>query len=221
MIDTAALRDYVERVADATETKAIAREALDRYEALGEIGDLTADELEPIVLAATSRFVLAWSIGADLLLDLATRSGTAADIVLRLVATGRVNEKLPLIASLSRNVPEDFAAELLRFAIHDRSSRVRVKAAEAIVRLELDLVDELRRQVENETHRVAKSQLERWLVWGTVGYEVEHEDDGSASVSVWHRGCLTGFHIAAAEIAAGRLVDRVEETRRRIDRDRA
>lgn len=217
-IDLAKLRRHVERTRDDADRKAIATAALDRFEELADVVDPADDELEPIVTAATSEYALLWGIGVDLLLALAARSHAGLDAVLRVVTHGRANARMQLITGLDHRVAVDLATELCRFAIDDRSSRVRVRAAEKIAYLELDLVAELRERTSREGHRIARSSLERYLAIATVGYDVEHGDDGRTHVWFRTRTGWSGFDLSAEEMAAGLVPDRLAEARNRRER---
>lgn len=216
-VDTDRLRSHVATVRGDSEWRAVALAALDRFDELRTVETPAREDLEPILEAIGSPSISARSIGCELLLALATRSHAALDAVLRVVTHGKVDERVQLVGSLDYRLPVDLVTELVQFAIRDRSSRVRVRAAERIDVMELDLVEELREQTARETHRVAKQSLELHLAIRTLGYRVTHGEDGSAHVHFrTPSGGMAGFVISREALAEGRIAEEIEAAKKRL-----
>jgi hypothetical protein len=108
----------------------------------------------------------------------------------------------------------------VRFAVRDRSGKVRAKPAERIDVLELDLLEELREQVRVETHRVTREKLEWHLGVRTLGYHVEHDDEGRPQVWARNGNGWVGVSPTPRDIVTGRVHELIAAARESNDRMR-
>lgn len=194
--------------------RVIAARAVKRFESLTGSPDPSTSDLVPIRLAAESHSTIVGEFGVSMLLELARRSGAALDAVLGLATHDRWQVRHRLQEGIDEETPVDLATELVRFTVHDPSTKVRVKSAERIAELGLDLAPELRESVARETDPAARANLEHHLAVACRGYFVVRGDGDQAQV--WMRldtGAWVAFDTTLEEIEAGAIPDRVDRER--------
>jgi hypothetical protein len=187
-VSIASYRTWINEYLGEPERRHLASAALDAYERIEDSANLSAEELGPIVDAATCRFVRVWEIGADLLNRLAVRHHAAQNAIRRMLHDRKADVRFHAIALLgSSPLPRPFAASLIRLGLHDRSNEVRGKAAEAACQLGLtELIAELEASLAEEKHPIARRCLEFAVALLCDGYLVQ-KADGKVT-NVWVRG---------------------------------
>lgn len=196
----------------------MAEEAVGRFEKLEDLDRMaTAKDLEPIVRAASSGSRPVADLGVPMLLELAQRHPAALDALLGLATHADETVRLHLVEWIDEDVPADLATELVRFVVHDEAAEVRLRAAERIAELDLDLVAELRDGVDRERDPVVRDGLAAYLAVATGGYYlVPAEGD---RVSVWMRldcGAWCTFDLSRDEVDTGLLPEHLDRERERF-----
>src|SRR6516225_9712128 len=80
-VSTASYRTWIEEYLEEPHKRKLALGALDAFERLENAASISADDLVPIVEAASCHFVRVWEIGADLLNRLAVHHQAAQDAI--------------------------------------------------------------------------------------------------------------------------------------------
>jgi hypothetical protein len=136
------------------------RAALDTYESAVTSGSLTQDGLQTIAECIRSRTRSVAENVATLLGELAARYPQAALLIKELAQDAKQNVRLNALVALAASPAGTLHADVLRPALKDRSSRVRVLAADQIARSDLtDLMTDLEEAVDRELDQETKESL--------------------------------------------------------------
>jgi hypothetical protein len=178
-----------ERKEDESKKKP-AFKALDTYDVVAKRIRIGKEELAPIVDAARCRYFVSWDIGMTFLSRLGWKHSVARDVMADLMLTGKADEKVRLLATLTDHLPKSFCLNLLRRGLKDRSKFVRRTAAEVSRRLILsEIVDELCQAAGVERDAEAgwpntKWQLQHAIALIRDGYDLYKRPDGSEAFVV-------------------------------------
>jgi len=115
-------------------------------------------DLQPIVNAATSKYIRVWEIGTHLLHLLAVNHDAARRSLRKMMASRSASIRFRVMASLRfSSVSQSIASEFVQVALHDRSCEVRGLGADAAGHLRLrKMLPALRRAHVIEKHRPTK-----------------------------------------------------------------
>lgn len=145
-------RKWVECKIKDSAKKLIALDAVESYEQLIKEEFIQANELSKILLAVKHSSTVVADVGALCLMDLANKHRIVFDVLRELSSSKKSNDRLLVIAYLRCGFPRDFMLEIVSSGLIDKSSRVRLQAADAcagIGLIELLPLMEERLQVED------------------------------------------------------------------------
>jgi len=215
-------RGWVNAQNDPPDRKQIAHEALDTYEKLVGHDAIERHELGPIVIAAMCPYRVAYDIGTEMLVRLASSNVTAQDVIREIVFNShKVSERFRIIANLSHGLSREYTVELIRKALNDKGNRVREKAAEVADSLELkELLPDLDKRLLSENHPSAKRAIEFHAAMLRDGYVLKQNVDGSFALTVrkkngWNNG-WSGKTIKKEDIENGKLQFLIEKIQSQI-----
>lgn len=136
--------------------------ALEEFDVAMKSGVLTEEQLETIVTCARSpRKPLGENV-AGLLGELAARFPTAARTMRDMAVAPKVHVRMNALAALNPTHPRKFLEEILRLFLRDRSSKIRMLAADKIMQFGFDeLATDLEEAIAREVSAENKEVLER------------------------------------------------------------
>ena len=181
--------------------------ALDVFDQLQEVRNLTAGQLTPIIDAVRCPLPGAWDIGGRLLAALAVTQNVAQEAFRNLVASPKANERLQAVLSLSPKMPPELLQEFLSKTINDRSNRVRLWTAEMSDRLLLrEMLPKLLERATVETESEVRRALEFHAAMIRDGYLVRREEDGRLNLIIrLPGGGATSQEIKQKDVDRGRV----------------
>jgi len=210
-VSTASYRTWIEEYLEEPHKRKLALGALDAFERLENAASISADDLVPIVEAASCHFVRVWEIGADLLNRLAVHHQAAQDAIRNMLGDRKAEVRFHAIVALLgwSELPAAFTGSLIRLGLRDKSHQVRGKAAEAACRLGLTgLIRELEASLKDEKHPIARQSLELAVALLRDGYLLQRT--GGKLTNVWvkrerGRGWCISVPITDDDLRRGRL----------------
>jgi hypothetical protein len=178
-------REWVERNIAEPNKRELLNRAIDAYAQASDAGRVTAAPVEPLVVAAKSRFTRVWESAMELLVRLTPKHPVVRDAMREMLNSNKVNERFNVVAGLKACVPKSLPIELIRRALNDKGSRVRGKAAEAADRLFLsELLPDLESTLASEGNPSAKENMEFHVAMLRDGYILRREEDGRPRLAV-------------------------------------
>lgn len=161
-VSTESYRTWIDECLVEPQRRRIASEALDAFDRMENAATILPESIEPIVAAASCRYVRVWEIGADLLNRLAVRHSAAQNAIINLLRDRKADIRFHAIVLLGlSHLPGALARSLIRLGLRDRSYQVRGKVAEAACQLGLtDLIADLEFARSDEKHPIARKCLE-------------------------------------------------------------
>lgn len=135
--------------------------ALDAYERVRQSGKLSDDDLETIVFAACSKRSLLWESFVGKLASLGEFFEEARNAVWIMANDRYANVRLNAMTCLTDNTPRDFAVKLLTYGLDDKSCRVRQKAADFALRIEIwQVLPAIKDALQRESHSKTRATME-------------------------------------------------------------
>ncbi len=166
-------REWLQTQKEDEAKKRPAFNALDAYEALAKRARITQEDLNPLLEAARSRYMVSWDIGMRFLSRLAARHSIARECMADLMLAGKAAEKVRVLGALWDHLPKSFCLNLIRQGLQDRSKRVRQTAANVARCLILsELVEELHQATNLESDADTKFQFELAVALIRDGYHL-------------------------------------------------
>src|SRR5262245_38876572 len=104
--------------------------AIDAFEVCERKAHIDADDLIPLVRAASSTHKLVFDPACNLLNMLARHRPEARQSILEMARDKNVTARFHAVAYLGRELPEDLRLDVIALALADRSAKVRQKAVE-------------------------------------------------------------------------------------------
>ncbi len=206
-------REWIEKRNDPEDRKQVARAVLDAYEELTDRTTIEEHELEPIVAAATSPYLVAWDIGTTFLVRLAKKNSTAQEAIRNIAFHARkVNARFQIVATLRPGLPEKLCVEIVKRALHDKGNRVREKAVFAADRLHLkQLLPDLEARLGCEEHPNVRWHLKYHIAMLRDGYLLERDEKGNPMLTVRTKNGWASPPITQQDLDDGRLQDIVKQ----------
>lgn len=165
--------------------KQLAYAALDAYEKLTKRKRIRPHELERLVVAAKSRYLVAWDIGTVFLARLAESHVVAREAMLGIMESTKAEERSKIIGALNGKLPKEFLLKMIRKAIDDRAKSVRMTAGTTADVLHLkELIPDLQARLETEGDSDVQRALRFHIAMLDVGYEIEDWGDGLCRLTV-------------------------------------
>lgn len=196
----------------------VMRAAIEAFDAIQAGGKVTQLLLEPIVQAASDSRKMLFQIPVNFLQQLTGRHEEAREAVSRMAVAKRSHTRFNAIMCIGKAAPLSFKLELLRQGLRDKSSSVRLKAADWAGRQRLrELVPELVQALAAEVNDKARKAIEFNLLLLRDGYILETVKDGTVRVTAFTAyGCgarwfeqteidRRGIEAIVAEFASDRL----------------
>ena len=209
-VSTASYRTWIDEYLDDPKKRRLAIEAVDAFERGENAESISADEIAPVVDAASCDFVRVWEIGVDLLNRLAARHQEARNAIVKMLGDRKAGVRFQAVAMLGLSAfPRPFAVSLIQLGLRDRSYQVRGKVAEAACQLNLtELVGELEALQTAEKHAVARQSMEFAVALLREGYLLQ--STGGKLSNIWvkrevNRGWCISVPITDDDLRAGRL----------------
>ena len=184
-VSTASYRTWIDEYLDDPKKRRLAIEAIEAFERSENAETISADEIAPIVDAASCEFVRVWEIGVDLLNRLAARHQEARNAIVKMLGDRKADVRFHAVAMLGLCAfPSPFAVSLIRLGLRDRSYHVRGKVAEAACQLGLtELIGELEALQTAEKHAVARQSMEFAVALLREGYLLQ--STGGKLSNIW------------------------------------
>lgn len=178
-------REWLRERREDQSKKILAERAMDAFEALKNREKIGADDLTPIIEAARSPYLVAWDIGMHFLCRLAAGYEVARDSMRDLMACGKSQVRVNLIAVLHDRLPKEFCIEIIRRGLADESKRVREIAADrARILILHELLPDLIRREADELEPKMKFAMKWAISLIRDCYFVYHRPDGSRAFVV-------------------------------------
>jgi hypothetical protein len=169
------LRNFPEEPADRM---AMALAAIDAFEACER--HVTAANLRPLVIAASSSHKLVFETGCNLLVRLAARHSEAQQCLSQMARDKIATARFHAVAYLDEELPEALRREIVQLALGDRSAKVRQKGIEGAERFKftefLPRLEEIQR---TETIKSVQRSLAFHIPLLRDGYLFERSEDGA------------------------------------------
>lgn len=202
------------------ERMALALAAVDAYASIVRKARVTAEDLAPLVAAASSRHTLVFETGAKLLNDLSCLAGRqqVVEEAIRGMATSRdATARFHAVAYLEGEARREFLLEIVRLALADKSAKVRWKGVDVANRLDLkELIPDLKQLQKTERNTGVLETLASELPLLEQGWVVQPVKD-SKDFSLWikHRdGSTSGTVISKAQSQGPALKTAIAKLRR-------
>ena len=130
-----------------------------------------------------------------------------------MIGSGKWNERLRAVLSLTSYLPKSFVQELLNQTVNDRSKRVRYWTAWQCDQLTLrEMVPVLLQQAEVEPNPEMKREIERHALLLRDGYIVELQENGRLELQIrLPNGGLTWIDISQKDIKSGQVPSIVQK----------
>ena len=137
----------------------------------------------------------------DLLSDLSGQFTEVQEAIETMARDPHSHVRFNAILCIGASTPASMSMQLLRQCLHDKSARVRGKAADWIGRMRLrELVPDLEEASRNETHVEAKDTINFELRLLRDGYILARQSDGTFSVTARTKiGCI-GCFVSESEL---------------------
>lgn len=185
------------------------RAACDAYDRIVERGRIEEGDLQRIVEVARDARRACWENAVDLLEVLTAEYPKAQDAVRAMATDGKAHVRFAALCCLGRQTPASFARELLREALHDRSAKVRRKAASQAFQLRLtSMIDELQSALERERDVATIRELALCLPLLRDGYHIEEKGEQVLVTVALQPGGICGGFVNHEEFA-GRGVEEI------------
>jgi hypothetical protein len=168
-------RDWIHSAEPDAAKRRLALEALDAFDRSANAGKLAPADLAAITEAACSRHRRVWDIGTDMLMRVACKWCEGQAATRQILNSAPANARFQITAAITGDLPQPFATEIIRLALHDKSARVRDKAAEACGRLKLkELLPDLERRLTVERDTTVRESLEFFIAMLREGYLLKY-----------------------------------------------
>lgn len=185
-------REWVDRANAPPERKQLTHAAIDAYEVLAGRDGIDPADLQPIITAAGSRYIVVWDIAMNCLVRLAESHEAARATMRSLLASPKAHVRHHVIWMMSRGLAHDFRVELLRAAFQDRAKRVRRNAySKADTHRLTVLLPDLERRLDLEPDSTLQQALRFHIAMLRHGYVVEDDAGDTATLIVATRGGWT------------------------------
>jgi hypothetical protein len=176
------------------------RAALAAYDAAAAETAASGEAIAPIVRAALDPHVEIYEPATQLLGHLTASHEAARVAVDKMAQQSNWQYRFNALMSLSTSTPKDFATVLVRRLLADASSRVRAKAAEQALHLELAaLIEAVGEASASESSDTAIHSFELSRDLMRDGYAVKPSGDGFL-ISVWTGAGVTGSWFSRADV---------------------
>jgi hypothetical protein len=181
------------------------RDALAAYDAAAADPAASADVIVPIVRAALDPHVAIHEHAAQLLAHLTAEHEAARVAVAKMSDQPNWQYRFNALLCLDASTPKSFAAELVGRLLTDSSPRVREKAAEQALQLNLEaLTDALRDAASSETNDAALTAIEFSRDMLRDGYTMK-PSSGGFLITVWTGTGTAGRWYSRAELESAGL----------------
>jgi len=191
--------------------------ALRAFDAALSSGVLTRSQLKTLVESAHSQRQPLGENTAALLGELAPRFPEAARAVREMIKHSKSHVRMNALVAISSTEPTTLHRDLLRVSLKDRSSKVRLLAADKIMQFGLgEILADLETAIERERTPGTRAKLERERDLLRDGYHLHYRDPNTVWItcrllSGSTRGAMiTGedLRTKGAKAIAGELVER-------------
>ena len=175
--------------------------AAEAYDAAEEGGELPPELLRPVVDAASDSHRPVYEFAVSLLRRLTGRFPEACQAVADMAGHPKSHVRFNAILSLGRGTPAPLALEILRQGLRDRSSRVRIKAADWSGTLRLrEMVPDLERASANERDPKTKREIDFALALLRDGYLLRPADHDGFHVVAFFSGGINSRWVSRTEL---------------------
>lgn len=171
------LRNFPKEPADRMKA---ALAAVDAFEACERETEPSADDLQPLVFAASSPHKLVFETGCNLLVLLAARHTTAQRCLLQMAQDKNATARFHAVAYLDAGLAEELRLEILRLALRDRSAKVRQKGIEGAERFRFKgFLSQLQEMQQTESNEAVRRSLAFHIPLLRDGYLLKRSEDGA------------------------------------------
>jgi hypothetical protein len=159
---------------------ATALAAVDAFENCRRKRRVTAADLRPLVLAASSPHKLVFETGCNLLVQLAARHAEAQACFLEMAKDKNATARFHAVAYLSPKLPEPLRLEIVGIALDDRNAKVRLKGIEGAEEFNFTrFLERLEEMQETEANEAVRHSLAVHIALLRDGFFVEPSRDGA------------------------------------------
>jgi hypothetical protein len=160
--------------------------AIDAFDAVQQTGKLPPESLRPIVDAVSSPRTLLYENACGFMRTLSAEWPEVNAAILAMSQSSKAHIRFNAILCLGKSTPSDIVEKVLKSGLLDKSSRVRIKAADWIGRLrKAEFVPELTAALSIEQNVEARSTIEFELRLLRDGYILEPASGGSYDITVY------------------------------------
>ena len=160
--------------------------AVDAFDAVQQTGKLTPESLRPIVDAVSSPRTPLYENACGFMQTLSAKWPEVNAAILAMSQSSKAHIRFNAILCLGNSTPSDIVEKVLKSGLLDKSSRVRIKAADWIGRLrKAEFVPELTAALAIEQNAEARSTIEFELRLLRDGYILKPASGGGYNVTVF------------------------------------
>jgi hypothetical protein len=193
------LRDYLRPRYPELEPTLV--RALDAFDIIQKSRRMKAELLAAVVAAASSSRRPLYENAVPLLRKLTGEFREACEAVESMANDARRQVRCNAILCLGKSTPAAQAIQMLRQGLHDKSAKVRQKAADWAGRLRMrKLVPDLEAAAARETNAKAKATIEFELKLLRDGYILAPGRDGGFSITTFTKTGTIGRWVSQAEL---------------------
>jgi hypothetical protein len=155
------------------------------YRQLRSRGQISNEDLLPIILGARATAEVEWSPAMDYLFDLAAKHEAARWALSGLFGSRNLMDRLKVVSSIPSSAPPSVSQPLLAAALHDKSTRIREKAGWTCLQVGgQGVVDLLNARVAVEKDPSTFDCLRRYRDLLKDGHHIEDRGNGTFELAV-------------------------------------
>ena len=183
------------------------------YERMRQADSISPADLKTLVEAASSSRGPLYEQATTFLARLTAQHSEAREAVKQMLHDSQWHVRFNAILSVCSSTPRDFAVQVVREALNDRSARVREKAADWALRLEMrEVVPDLEEQAKLESGK-AIGEIRLSLALLRDGYLLEHDETGY-SLTIPIANGISGHRVSRADLERKGIERVIAEIRR-------
>ncbi len=190
----------------------ILKEALDAYENIESNKSINEADLMKIVEVASSHRGPLYESVTTLLGELSTKYAEACEAIDKMFHSSKAQIRFNALLSLNQNTPNDLCLKIISKGLLDKSTKVKIKAADWAERLNLvEVVPFLESALSSESNEKVKCNFDFSLRLLRDGYILRETDENIFTLSVRHENSLGVRRVTKSELDTKGLEALIEE----------
>ena len=204
-------RDWLDRFPkEPPERMALARAAVDCFDACGPKKDLAQVDIQPLVEAASSPYKVVCETGAALLVFLARTRSEAQDALRAMATATTLAARFNAVGFLTHTLPEALRIEIIDMALKDKSAKVREKGIERAEGFGItSFLPQFEKMQASETNDAVRRSLEFHIPLLRDGYLLQPSSDGAGYFLIVRTSSALGGPYIPKELCTKEYIEKV------------